>query len=376
MASTPPPQQPRRTSARLLLPALWLIAQAALAQQIPSTSEFAARRLPPAQLLPGELPRSCAVSPQEAKTRYQFQFAAPQTEARWNYEGFLSWTLQAWAKQQFAYTDIKCFEAGFAVRKFQEASGTPATGVLSEADLDRIQAAMDAGRKAQARATPDAAPGAAPGAAEGADAVTVFGIPLGRPLRMPLCPTPAQFSLVRPEFSSSTCHTRFGRGDLTDPTLTLAYQVYLSQPDHPTWLGRVGQSQLIYLPNPSLLLDVRDSAVGGVRFETDPKSREIAFEALTSKFGAPASMSEDRHDGRWAGQGVTAVAACTRPPPPRVDLYQSNGVTVAVPAFAGIYIPVCKYQIQLDSEAAYSSLQRSQQEQGRKQQSLESGRKL
>lgn len=147
MAAPPPRQQ--RTSARLLLPVLWLIAQAAVAQQIPSTSEFAARRLPPAQLVPGELPRSCAVSPQEAKTRYQFQFAASQTEARWNCEGFLSWTLQA--------------------------------GVLSEADLDRIQAAMDAGRKAQTRATPDAAPGAAPGAAEGADAVTVFGIPLGRP---------------------------------------------------------------------------------------------------------------------------------------------------------------------------------------------------
>jgi hypothetical protein len=362
----------RVTTKNVWLPALLLIAQSAMAQQLPSTSEFAARRLPPAKMAPGDLPRSCVVSPQEAKTRYRFQFSEPQTEAHWHYDGMLSWTLQAWAKQQFGYVDTKCLDAGFTVRKFQEAIGTAATGILTEADLNRIEAAMDVGRNAQARATPDAPESDA----GGGTAFTVFGIPLGRPLRMPLCPMPKQTGLVRPAFAPSTCHTRFGPGDMTDPTVTLSYQVYLSQPDHPTWLGHVGQSQVIYLPSPSLLLSVRDSAVGSVRFETDQTSREIAFEALTAKFGAPVSMAKDHYDGRWIGPGVTAVASCNRRPPPRVDLYEANGTVVAVPAPTGIFIPICKYVIQLDAEAAYQEQQRSQQQEIRRQKSLESGHKL
>jgi len=331
------------------------------AQNRISTTDYAAQRMPVPAVAPGELPRPCrSISELLKKRPPDIQYATPEGKRRASGDPFLAASLRAWARRHFGYTNDMCVEADFVVRKFQAATGAPVTGVLSDADVDRIAQALDAGRQAFARTQPDApAPGGAPDTATGP---SILGIPLGRPFRMAECPVNfGPDAIRRPEYAKATCHTRFGRGDPTDPDVILAYQVYLSKDEHPAWMGRIGESVVGDLPRPSLLLDIRDGAVIGVRFEGKPELRGITLDALTQKYGQPVALSEDGRNAQWNVDGVTAVAGCTRPPPPEEAI---------------IYIPKCTYSVRLDSEIARQAQRQQRQDDTQRKQILESGRKL
>ena len=334
----------------------------AAAQDRISTTDFAARKLPTPAVTPGDLPRPCPPMKELLKKRPpEIQYSTPAAKNRVSGDPFLGATLRNWARRHFGYAQDLCVEADFVVRKFQEATGAPVTGTLTDADVDRLAQALDAGRKAFGRAQPEAPTqgGTAPDIKGGP---SVFGIPLGQPFRMPVCPVNLDPTMTRlPEFVVATCHSRIGRGDPTDPNAILTYQVYLSRDEHPAWMSRIGQSVVGDLPAPSLLLDIRDSAVTGVRFEGKSEVRGITLDALTRKYGPPASLSADGRIARWSVEGVTATAFCTSPPPPEEAI---------------IYTPKCTYSVRLDSEMARQAQQREQQDNEQRKQMLDSGRKL
>lgn len=131
--------------------------------------------LPTPTILPGELPRPCV---DDYKKLKRLEFQSPTAQSRWAADPALMGTLQYWAEKYFGIPirKFECMDMPFTVLKFQETTGAAPTGRLSDDDIERIAAALEAGAKDNATAI------SAAGAAHENSwktGVTLFGIELG-----------------------------------------------------------------------------------------------------------------------------------------------------------------------------------------------------
>ena len=344
---------------------LGLVAGSAAAQAQPQSAartndlgSGALAQLPKVKPAPGGWQQPCLKSTAEMAATRKLNYESAGVESRWRADPRLGHALRLWGETYLGMPaqNYLCWDLPFVLRKLQEAAGDAPTGVVGERELDRLSGALSRGHQQVAKAAEAREQGLP----------TVFGISLGAPLRMPMCQAPAGNVLTRPKFVPVTCQMRFGRPDEPVPTAT----VYFAEPDHPTWLGRIGQSQLSYLANPSLLLDIRDSVVTTIRFETTTDANPVAVEALNAKFGGPPTVKDSSYDCfniytgmvykcgggsksmQWSVKDLLVGAAC---------------------ANANFR---CEYKIQLASEAAFQSQRRKQQDSEQRERALGSGRKL
>lgn len=119
------------------------------------TSALAVRNLPKPSFGPGELPRPCAAGGATARAGLamagQPRFASD--DVRSLMAGFPTATLLDWVRTHFRYANDGCIEWDYVVRKFQAASGTEVTGIVSRADQERLSQSLEQGRQLRQETT-------------------------------------------------------------------------------------------------------------------------------------------------------------------------------------------------------------------------------
>ena len=107
--------------------------------------------LPTPTIAPGELPRPCV---DDYKKLKRLEFQSPTAQTRWAADPALMGAMQYWAEKYFGIPirKFECMDMPFTVLKFQEATGAPPTGRVSDDDIERLTAAVDEGAKANAAA--------------------------------------------------------------------------------------------------------------------------------------------------------------------------------------------------------------------------------
>lgn len=289
---------------------IWALAPASIAAQtttpapMPDPARFAAEALPAPRMEPGELPRPCAsanaLQAETDKVGKAFE------------QGLHLNTVLYWSVRHFQYADFatakRCTDWDFTLRKFQAAVGNPVTGVAGAADLAAIRRAINDSRpKAQAAWLQSDAPGAAEARARNAAAAaeagrqqaarekapTIFGVPFGVPLDLPVCGR-----LRGGERPAQTCQA-------VGPFAT-RYLVF-SQGDRPGWVES----------DPEIKMQQGNVA----EMVVSVKNREAAIRAFTERFGEPGTRfglsrlstpGGAVEDYEWRGGGLVAAHYCKR----------------------------------------------------------------
>ncbi len=188
--------------------------------------------LPAPALAPGEVPRPCATSGGlRSESQAEQRAASP---------------LRRWGRKHLQFP-LQCTDFDYVVSKWQETVGHPVTGVVTAADVARLDEEMKkaapriqealapqlAAQQQRAEAQQQAAAAAeAERAARRASAPTVFGIAFGVPLELPVCgplrmfePPPQTCQSATTSLRKDEVHVEFSREDLPGwlllPSLTV-----------------------------------------------------------------------------------------------------------------------------------------------------------
>ncbi len=325
------------------------------------TWEQSVDQLPEPRDKPESWPRSCLSSTKEFSDTRRLLYASPSVEARYRANVDFARVLGMWGVRRLHMpSDSRqtlCTDYRYVLSRMQEAAGDEATGVLGERDLSRLDAAIRHGNEKAVQAVQDREKGL----------LTVFGIPLGAPLRMMECPMPMQGVVQRPKHVPTTCKQKLGRGDEHVPTVT----VYFSEADSPAWLGTIGQSNSLDLPNPSLRLDVRNWNVTAIHFESRHELDSIAVEALTAKFGVKPRLVKPQ--GETCVNFMTGqIGQCT----PNFHHIHWNVKDFIVRGECNGAVFRCQYVIQLASEATAQKDRMQKESAEQRERALRSGRPL
>lgn len=341
----------------------FLLHGAALAQ--PSSAAYAVLRMPPPTSIGDAIPQPCASTAGMPFRGLKIAFESETVKGRYFYNPFLGATFLTWTTEHFKAPPGTCYEPSYLVAKLQDALNHKRTGVLSDEDIDSLETFLQDGRQAKSRADPNGVNIASGG-------ISIFGITLGLPLRMQLCP------------ASTTCHTRDSKGRVEDPNVVLNYQVYMDASDKPAWIQDNEHSKGPYTaweqitqgkraPTPSLALLVRDSNVISVEFQTGPKDKDIAIRAITEKLGVQPKQVGDI--AQWdAKDNVAAKSYCYTPPPPKTSLWSTpDGKLIERTQFSTTQA-YCLHRIYLVSEAQAEQVRTRRANDERQQQREKSGR--
>lgn len=334
------------------------------AQNVPETAEAWAQvvaQLPEPKDKPASWPRSCLQTMKEFSDARKLTFTSPAVAAKYRANLTLSRVIGNWGVQRLQMPSgpntMLCADYPYVLSKLQEAAGDEPTGVLGERDIERLETAIRLGVEKGAQAI----------AEREKHLLSVFGIPLGAPLRMAECPMPMGRVVQRPKFVPATCKQKLGRSDEHVPTVT----VYFSEADSPSWLGSIGQSNSLDLPNPSLRLDISNWLVTGIHFESNYQADAIAVEALTKKFGVKPTVTKPT--GSTCLNFVTGdIGPCS------ADFHHItwNVKDFIVRGECNYRVFRCKYVIQMASAVAAKENQQQKERAEQKERALRSGRPL
>lgn len=299
-------------------------------------------QLPEPKDKPESWPRSCLTSTKEFSDTRRLLYASSSVEARCRANVDFAGVLGMWGVRRLHMpSDSRqtlCTGCRYVLSKMQEAA-------IRHGNEKAVQAVQDREK----------------------GLLTVFGIPLGAPLRMMECPIPMQAVVRRPKHVPTTCKQKLGRSDEHVPTVT----VYFSEADAPAWLGTIGQSNSLDLPNPSLRLDIRNWNVTAIHFESRHELDSIAVDALTAKFGVKPRLVKPQ--GETCVNFMTGqIGQCT----PNFHHIHWNVKDFIVRGECNGAIFRCQYVIQLASEATAQRDRMQKESAEQRERALRSGRPL
>lgn len=175
-----PPRAPRGTLRLLALAALLpAFAQAQpTAGAPPDLGQSVLAHLPKPSTPQGSWTQACLTSMDEFRRQRKLHYASPAIETRWLADRRVPGTLARWGHTYLGMPtgsqDILCQDLPYVLRKFQEAAGVEATGIVSERDIEQLSAALRAGQAEQAQAAE-----AQDQVRRAGTGVTLFGFELG-----------------------------------------------------------------------------------------------------------------------------------------------------------------------------------------------------